>query len=43
MESRARSQCNLIVKSLAGFSGDLNKFSNTIIPMFWLEYVSKSY
>ncbi|KAK6645194.1 hypothetical protein RUM43_001470 [Polyplax serrata] len=38
MESRARSQCNLIVKSMSGFPENLQKFSNVIIPMFWLEY-----
>ncbi|EEB19358.1 scavenger receptor class B member, putative [Pediculus humanus corporis] len=40
MESRARSQCNLIVKSMSGYPDFLQKFSHTIIPMFWLEYVS---
>lgn len=39
MESRARSQSNLVIKNLNGFSNQFHKFSNTIVPMFWAEYV----
>lgn len=37
MESRARSQSNLVIRPLSGFPR-IKKFSNTIIPMFWAEY-----
>lgn len=39
MESRARSQSNLVIRNLNGFSSEFHKFSNTIVPMFWAEYV----
>lgn len=39
MESRARSQSNLVIRNLNGFSNQFHKFSNTIVPMFWAEYV----
>lgn len=37
--SRARSQSNLVVKKLTGFNEVVTPFTETIIPMFWLEYV----
>lgn len=37
MESRARSQSNLVIRPLSGFP-KIKKFSSTIIPMFWAEY-----
>lgn len=40
MESRARSQSNLVIRNLNGFNNKFYKFSNTIVPMFWAEYVS---
>lgn len=39
VESRARSQSNLVMHPISGFS-DIDKFSNMTIPMFWAEYVS---
>ncbi|XP_050531125.1 scavenger receptor class B member 1-like [Daktulosphaira vitifoliae] len=36
-ESRARSQSNLVVRPISGFS-KIDKFSNMVIPMFWAEY-----
>ncbi|KAK4878127.1 hypothetical protein RN001_010633 [Aquatica leii] len=38
IESRARLQSNLVVKELDGFNDIVERFSNTIIPMFWAEY-----
>jgi hypothetical protein len=40
LESNARSQSNLVVRKLTGFNELVTQFSDTIIPMFWLEYVS---
>nr|XP_018914564.1 PREDICTED: scavenger receptor class B member 1-like [Bemisia tabaci]XP_018914565.1 PREDICTED: scavenger receptor class B member 1-like [Bemisia tabaci]XP_018914566.1 PREDICTED: scavenger receptor class B member 1-like [Bemisia tabaci]XP_018914567.1 PREDICTED: scavenger receptor class B member 1-like [Bemisia tabaci] len=37
MESRARSQSNLVVRQITGFPR-IERFSNMIIPMFWAEY-----
>lgn len=34
----ARSQSNLIVNKLSGFTSDIQKFSGMIVPMFWAEY-----
>jgi hypothetical protein len=39
VESRARSQSNLVMHPTSGFS-NIDKFSNMTIPMFWAEYVS---
>uniref|UniRef100_A0A6P7GLU9 Uncharacterized protein LOC114344237 n=1 Tax=Diabrotica virgifera virgifera TaxID=50390 RepID=A0A6P7GLU9_DIAVI len=36
----ARSQCNLVIKNMKGFSERLNQFSNLIIPLAWIEVVS---
>jgi len=38
VESKARSQSNLIMHPTSGFS-NIDKFSNMTIPMFWAEYV----
>ncbi|KAF5284244.1 hypothetical protein FQR65_LT00244 [Abscondita terminalis] len=38
LESRARLQSNLIVNELYGFNDVVEKFSNTVVPMFWAEY-----
>lgn len=38
LESRARSQSNLVIKNLDGFTEDVERFSNIIYPMFWAEY-----
>ncbi|XP_054281067.1 scavenger receptor class B member 1-like [Macrosteles quadrilineatus] len=37
MESRARSQSNLVVRQVSSFPR-VKRFSNTFIPMFWAEY-----
>ncbi|KAF0766462.1 scavenger receptor class B member 1-like [Aphis craccivora] len=37
VESRARSQSNLVMHPTSGFS-NIDKFSNMTIPMFWAEY-----
>ncbi|KAK9874235.1 hypothetical protein WA026_002587 [Henosepilachna vigintioctopunctata] len=38
LNSRARSQSNLILKKLTGFRIDIEKFSDIVLPMFWAEY-----
>ncbi|KAJ3651442.1 hypothetical protein Zmor_017486 [Zophobas morio] len=38
LESNARSQSNLVVKKLTGFNELVTPFSDTVIPMFWIEY-----
>ncbi|XP_050501599.1 scavenger receptor class B member 1 isoform X2 [Diabrotica virgifera virgifera] len=38
----ARSQCNLVIKNMKGFSERLNQFSNLIIPLAWIEVVQES-
>ncbi|RZB39341.1 scavenger receptor class B member 1-like [Asbolus verrucosus] len=38
LESHARSQSNLVVRKLTGFNELVTQFSDTVIPMFWLEY-----
>uniref|UniRef100_A0A1B0CMS0 Plasma membrane glycoprotein cd36 n=1 Tax=Lutzomyia longipalpis TaxID=7200 RepID=A0A1B0CMS0_LUTLO len=40
----ARSQSNIFVSKLSGFSNpDLMRFSEMVVPMIWLEYVSDCY
>ncbi|XP_058834841.1 platelet glycoprotein 4 isoform X2 [Topomyia yanbarensis] len=34
----ARTQSNLVLPELAGFSKEILSFSNMILPMFWIEY-----
>ncbi|XP_072382211.1 scavenger receptor class B member 1-like isoform X1 [Diabrotica undecimpunctata] len=38
----ARSQVNLVVKNMKGFSEKLNQFSNLNIPLAWIEVVQES-
>lgn len=38
LEQVARSQSNVVVRNLKGFAERVQPFSNSIIPMFWLEY-----
>ncbi|KAF7267371.1 hypothetical protein GWI33_019380 [Rhynchophorus ferrugineus] len=38
LEGKARSQINLRMNKLWGFNSDIQKFSDTIIPLAWLEY-----
>ncbi|XP_071057224.1 scavenger receptor class B member 1 isoform X1 [Onthophagus taurus] len=39
LEEKAMIQLNIHVKSLSGFNNNvLNKFSDSIVPMFWLEF-----
>lgn len=42
MESRARSQSNLVIRQVNSFPR-VNRFNDTIIPMFWAEYVRSNY
>lgn len=39
MESRARSQSNLVMRPVSGIKR-IEKFSDMYIPIFWAEYVS---
>jgi CD36 family len=39
LNQKAVSQCNIYLKDLSGFKSDFAKFSNKVIPTFWLEYV----
>ncbi|GBP24807.1 Scavenger receptor class B member 1 [Eumeta japonica] len=41
--SIARMQSNLRVHDLSGFSSAYDRFSNSVLPMFWVEYVSHQY
>jgi hypothetical protein len=38
----ARSQSNLVVEKLSGYPKELVKFSEKIVPLFWVEYVRKT-
>lgn len=38
IDQRARTQSNLVIPELSGFSDNIQKFSNMILPMFWIEY-----
>ena len=40
MKQKAVSQSNVILKDLSSYKSDFARFSNMIIPMFWLEYVT---
>lgn len=42
IDQAAKSQNNLLVPVLSGFSIDVQRFSNMTIPLFWLGYVSIS-
>lgn len=39
IDQRARTQSNLVIPHLTGFPADIQKFSEMILPMFWIEYV----
>lgn len=39
IEQCARSQSNIYIPPLSGFTDDLEKFSDMVLPLFWLEYV----
>lgn len=38
MDQSARTQSNLVIPELSGFSDGIQKFSNMVLPMFWIEY-----
>lgn len=38
----AKSQSNLIIPKLYGFNPDYEKFSNMVLPLFWLQYHQRS-
>jgi len=39
LESKAGVQCNLVMKDMSGYDR-VATFSNTYIPLFWLQLVS---
>lgn len=39
IDQSARSQNNVIIPNLYGFSEDIERFSNMALPTFWLSYV----
>lgn len=41
IDQSARSQSNVIIPDLYGFSSEIERFSNMALPTFWVEYVSK--
>lgn len=40
IDQSARSQSNVIIPNLRGFSEEIQRFSNMALPTFWVEYVS---
>lgn len=40
IDQSARSQSNVIIPDLYGFSDEIERFSNMALPTFWVEYVS---
>lgn len=42
LDQCARTQTNLAIPELTGYSADIKRFSDMIIPMFWIEYVRLS-
>lgn len=36
LNQRATSQSNLVTKDLSAFKSDIARFSNMVIPMFWI-------
>ncbi|XP_314344.6 scavenger receptor class B member 1 isoform X1 [Anopheles gambiae] len=38
LDQCARTQTNLAIPELTGYSADIKRFSDMIIPMFWIEY-----
>lgn len=43
LHQRAVSQSNVVTKNLKGFKRDISKFSNMVLPMFWIEFVRKKH
>lgn len=41
LEEVARVQSNLIIPNLQGYTADIERFSNMILPGFWVEYVKR--
>lgn len=39
LTQRATSQSNIVTRDLSRYKSDFSKFSDMVIPMFWLEYV----
>lgn len=42
IDQSARSQSNVVIPNLTGFSQEIERFSNMALPTFWVEYVSRS-
>lgn len=40
IDQSARSQSNVILPELHGFSTEIERFSNMALPTFWVEYVN---
>lgn len=40
LDQRARSQSNMVLPRLMGFREEINRFSQFIVPLVWMEYVS---
>lgn len=40
LDQRARSQSNMVLPKLLGFRQEINRFSEFVIPLVWIEYVS---
>lgn len=40
MRQCAKSQSNLVIPNLNGLTRDLARFSDMVLPLFWLQYVS---
>lgn len=40
VDQRARSQSNMVLPRLVGFREEINRFSNFVVPLVWMEYVS---
>ncbi|XP_030764313.1 scavenger receptor class B member 1-like [Sitophilus oryzae] len=38
LEGKARSQINLKMNNMRGFTSSIEKFSNTVVPLVWVEY-----
>ncbi|ERL95040.1 scavenger receptor class B member 1 isoform X1 [Dendroctonus ponderosae] len=38
LEGKARSQINLVMKPLTGFPDNIQRFSNSVLPLAWMEY-----
>jgi scavenger receptor class B, member 1 len=43
LNQRATSQSNLVTGDLTAFKSDLAKFSNMVIPMFWLSVTVRKF